>query len=65
MTNTDHVIQAIEVRKREFIQLCNDQSEPIPEWYFKHICTVLNHTKKIFEHSVEDMIDVKLRDEIL
>lgn len=26
-------------------------------WYFEHICTVLNHAKKVFETPVDDLVN--------
>jgi len=29
------------------------------DWYFKHICTVLDHAKRVFEVSVDDLTTTK------
>lgn len=51
------VVAAIEDRKDKFMQAYAetglDQTQD--QWIFNHICTVLDHTKRIFEMSEQEL----------
>lgn len=67
------VVAAIEDRKEKFLAsyrdvTCTDDIDPHEKWAFNHICTVLDHAKKIFEMSEEelcntDKLERRIRDE--
>jgi hypothetical protein len=67
------VVAAIEDRREKFITsyktvTSKDDIDPHEKWAFNHICTVLDHAKKIFEMSEEelcntDKLERKIRDE--
>lgn len=54
------VVAAIEDRKEKFINSYNGgfgdpNADPHEQWVFNHICTVLDHAKKIFEMSEDEL----------
>jgi len=54
------VVAAIEERKVLFVNSYSGghgdpTADPQEQWIFNHICTVLDHTKKIFEMSKEEL----------
>ena len=54
------VVAAIEDRKEKFMNSYAEHmkdSDTHEQWAFNHICTVLDHAKKIFEMSEEQMCD--------
>ena len=62
------VVAAIEDRKEKFIEAFNNADKGADEqWIFNHVCVVLEHTKKIFELSEQELCDLnfvdKLKDE--
>ena len=56
------VVAAIEDRKDKFMKsytaVLGEQGEE--QWVFNHICTVLDHAKKIFQMSEEEFLDPTL-----
>lgn len=61
------VVAAIEVRKERFIKTYNGghgdpSADPQEQWIFNHICTVLDHAKKIFEITSEELCDPTNKD---
>ena len=57
------VAAALEERKQKFMQAYSkvpDDQDPTEQWVFNHICTVLEHAKKIFEMSEEEFLDPRL-----
>ena len=58
----EQVVAAIKDRRDKFVKHYKDAQggrEWIPEqeWAFKHICTVLDHTKRMFEISEKEFLD--------
>ena len=56
----EQVAAAIEDRKKLFLRTYSGGHgdpgiAPADQWAFNHICTVLDHAKKIFEMSEEDL----------
>ena len=56
----EQVVAAIEDRKENFVQSYSGGHgdpgiDPHEQWIFNHLCTVLDHAKKIFEVSEEEL----------
>lgn len=51
------VAAAIEDKKQQFIEQFNQSDHGADDtWYFKHVCVVLDHAKKMFENDLNDMV---------
>lgn len=51
------VVAALEDKKEQFVNKFK-QTDTIDMWVFKHVCTVLDHAKKMFETDI-DSIEAK------
>ena len=56
----EQVVAAIEDRKEAFVKRYNGgfgdpNADPQEQWVFNHICTVLDHAKKVFEMSGDEL----------
>jgi hypothetical protein len=61
----DQVIQALKHKKDVFTSRFIKHNE-LPhwsstnEWYFSHVCTVLNHAVKLFQADVDDLVNTNI-----
>jgi hypothetical protein len=63
----EQVVAAIEDRKEKFIKSYSGghgdpTADPQEQWIFNHICTVLDHAKKIFEMSEKELCNPTKKD---
>lgn len=68
----DHVVvDALTFKKDQFTSKFVASNNPkhwssVDIMYFKHICTILNHAKYVFQADLESLIDkkIKIKDDI-
>lgn len=56
------VVAALEDKKDQFVNKFK-QTDTIDMWYFKHVCTVLDHAKKLFETDIDSIVSDSFQQE--
>ena len=56
------VVAALEDKKEQFVNKFK-QTDTIDMWCFKHVCTVLDHAKKLFETDIDSIVSDSFQQE--